>query len=80
MQQPNPVKMGLTKRQREYLDWIKDYIAMHDGQSPSYEEIGAGMDTTTSAAQRIAQELIERGHLVSMPGSQRSLALPQEAK
>lgn len=75
MATPQSVKHGLTKRQREYLDWIKGYIDSHDGQSPSYEEIGAAMGTGIGPAQRIVQDIITRGHLTSLPGSPRSLAL-----
>ena len=71
------IKRGLTERQREYLDYIRDYINTHDYQSPSLEEIGRAMGTSTSAAQRIVQEIVERGHLVALKGSQRSLAVPE---
>lgn len=68
-------KRGLTKRQKEYLDWIRAYISENDGVSPSFEEIGVAMGTSISAAQRIVQEIVERGHLTSVKGSQRTLAV-----
>lgn len=77
MSQEQPIKRGLTERQREYLVWITNYIQEHDFQSPSMEEIGRAMGTSTAAAQRIVQEIVNRGHLVTLKGAQRSLAIPQ---
>ena len=69
-------KLGLTKRQGQYLDWIIDYIK-ENNQSPSKEDIGKGMGTSTNAAQKVCKSLIERGHLVDIPNTPRSLALPE---
>lgn len=71
----NNTKMGLTRRQKEYLEWIKEYLATHDGEAPSYEEIATAMETGISSAQRIVSAIIERGHLANIKGSPRSLAL-----
>lgn len=77
MSEQKITKRGLTERQREYLNWITKYIETHDYQSPSFEEIGKAMGTSTSAAQRIVQDIVNRGHLVALKGSQRSLAVPE---
>lgn len=68
-------KAGLTKRQKEHLDWIRDYIIKNDGMSPSYDEVGKAMGTSISAAQRVVSEIIKRGYLTNIKGSQRTLAL-----
>jgi len=70
-------KLGLTKTQKHYYEWIEDYIKNHDGQSPTYKEIAAGMGRSVSAAQRVTRELIKRGYLVFGKGLQRSLALKE---
>ena len=77
MTETKTIKRGLTERQREYLNWIKNYLETHDYQAPSFEEIGKAMGTSTSAAQRIVQEIVNRGHLITLKGSQRSLAVPE---
>lgn len=70
-------KMGLTKRQREYLEWIKEYMATHAGEAPTYEEISIGMGTRGGSAQSAVSGLIKRGHLVQIKGSTRSIALAE---
>ena len=73
------MKQGLTKRQKEYLDFIRAFIAENE-HSPSFEEIGAGMNTSISAAHRIVQELVERGYVVASSGQQRSIAIIPETE
>lgn len=71
-----PQKMGVTKRQKEYLDWIKTYISQNDGEAPSYEQISEAMGNTgVSSVHRIVQAIIARGHLVNIKGATRSLAV-----
>ena len=40
--------MALTRRQKEVLDYIAEYIQGH-GYSPSYEEIGKALDLASLA-------------------------------
>jgi repressor LexA len=40
--------MAITKRQREVYDFIHDFVQQH-GYSPSFEEIGAGLDLSSLA-------------------------------
>jgi repressor LexA len=40
--------MALTKRQKQVYDFIADFVARH-GYSPSFEEIGQGMDLSSLA-------------------------------
>ena len=70
-------KLGITRRQAQYLEWIKTYIAQNDGESPSLQEIGAAMGTATSAARGVVDALVGRGHLIKGDkNSPRSIALP----
>lgn len=75
-----------TKKQRELLTFIEQFIAQH-GYSPSYREIMNGLSYTSVATVALhVNSLIKRGHLRKRDHSARSLevvgatALPQAAK
>src|SRR4051812_3301031 len=62
-----------TKRQKELLTYIEDFIAQH-GYSPSYREIMAGTGHTSVATVSLhVNNLIKRGHLAKRDRSARSL-------
>jgi len=62
-----------TKKQRELLSFIEDFIAEH-GYSPSYREIMAGLQYTSVATVALhVNNLIRRGHLLKRDGKARSL-------
>lgn len=62
-----------TKKQRELLSFIEEFIAEH-GYSPSYREIMNGMDYTSVATVSLhVGNLIRRGHLRKRDRSARSL-------
>jgi SOS-response transcriptional repressor LexA len=62
-----------TKRQKELLTFIEDFIAEH-GYSPSYREIMAGTGHTSVATVSLhVNNLIKRGHLAKRDRSARSL-------
>ena len=70
-----------TKKQRELLTYIGDFIK-HHGYSPSYREIMAGLGYTSVATVALhVRSLIKRGHLRKRDYSARSLELthPDEA-
>ena len=55
------LKKSLTKRQAEILDFIKKFIAKN-GYSPSFREIGEGMDISSSATiHSHLNNLVEKG-------------------
>jgi SOS-response transcriptional repressor LexA len=71
-----------TKRQKELLTFIEDFIAEH-GYSPSYREIMAGTGHTSVATVSLhVNNLIKRGHLRKRDRSARSLEVvsPSAAK
>lgn len=79
---PSTNKVRPTKKQRELLSFIEDFIAEH-GYSPSYREIMSGLNYTSVATVALhVNNLIKRGHLVKRENSARSLevvnASPQE--
>jgi repressor LexA len=62
-----------TKKQKELLDFIADFIAEH-GYSPSYREIMSALNYTSVATVALhVGNLIKRGHLVKRDRSARSL-------
>lgn len=62
-----------TKKQRQLLDFIEQFIAEH-GYSPSYREIMNGCDYTSVATVALhVNSLIKRGHLRKRDHSARSL-------
>ncbi len=70
-----------TKKQRELLTFIENFIAEH-GYSPSYREIMSGLKYTSVATVALhVNNLIKRGHLRKRDHSARSLEVvePTEA-
>ena len=62
-----------TKKQRELLTFISDFINEH-GYSPSYREIMSGLNYTSVATVSLhVNSLIKRGHLIKRDHSARSL-------
>jgi repressor LexA len=62
-----------TKKQKELLTFIEDFINEH-GYSPSYREIMAGLNYTSVATVSLhVNNLIKRGHLNKKDRSARSL-------
>jgi len=62
-----------TKKQKELLTYIEDFIAEH-GYSPSYREIMAGTNHNSVATVALhVNSLIKRGHLRKRDRSARSL-------
>lgn len=79
-QTPSPAIIRPTKRQRELLTFIGEFIAQH-GYSPSYREIMTGLKYTSVATVALhVNNLIKRGHLRKRDYSARSLeiAVPLE--
>lgn len=74
---PQPVRP--TKKQRELLTFIEQFIGEH-GYSPSYREIMNGLDYTSVATVALhVNNLIRRGHLRKRDGSARSLEVVNPA-
>lgn len=62
-----------TKKQRELLTFIENFIAEH-GYSPSYREVMSGLNYTSVATVALhINNLIRRGHLRKRDHSARSL-------
>jgi repressor LexA len=66
-----------TKKQREMLTFIEEFIAEH-GYSPSYREVMAGLNYNSVATVALhVNNLIARGHLKKRDHSARSLEVTQ---
>lgn len=75
-----PAKMRPTKKQKELLTFIEDFIAAH-GYSPSYREIMNGTGHTSVATVSLhINNLIKRGHLQKRDRSARSLEVVNPSK
>lgn len=71
--QPKAETIRPTKKQKELMSFIEDFIAEH-GYSPSYREIMAGTGHTSVATVSLhVNNLIKRGHLRKRDRSARSL-------
>ena len=69
-----------TKKQRELLTFIEQFIAEH-GYSPSYREIMTGLSYTSVATVALhVGNLIKRGHLRKRDHSARSLEVVENAE
>lgn len=69
------MKPTLTKRQKEILDYIQEYITGHD-YAPSFREIGEyfGFSSTATVAEHI-ETLKSKGYLESSENMARSIQL-----
>ena len=70
---------GLTRKQRDALAFIRDYIAAN-GTSPNYAEIMSGLGLATkSCVSRLVIALEERGAITRVFNRARSIALREPA-
>jgi SOS-response transcriptional repressor LexA len=75
-----PTNTRPTKKQRELLSFIEQFIGEH-GYSPSYREIMAGLNYTSVATVSLhVTNLITRGHLRKRDYSARSLEVVAPAE
>lgn len=64
---------GLTPLQRQFLDYVSDYIA-RKGFSPCYEEIGEALGLASkSQVHQIVEQLEYRGYITRIKASARSI-------
>ena len=60
-----PKVTGLTPKQRKLLDFIAEYQCDHRGDSPSFEEMAAGLGLASKApVHRLLEGMEERGAIV----------------
>lgn len=68
-------KHGLTKQQREVLNFVSDFIKTH-GFSPTLREIRSHMGWgSMSITHRVVTSLEKRGHLRRLKGRARAIEL-----
>jgi repressor LexA len=76
-QADQPKTIRPTKKQRDLLVYIEQFIGQH-GYSPSYREIMTNLGYTSVATVALhVNSLIKRGHLQKRPGAARSLEVVQ---
>lgn len=70
----NAPKSGLTRRQQDLLEYIRQYTSETGGVSPSAEEMRIGLGLASKAGiQRMIDGLEERGHITRLPKRARSI-------
>lgn len=68
-------RTGLTRRQRELLDFISAYSAKH-GIAPSFDEMASATDEASkSSVHRIIVALEERGFIRRLPNRARAIEI-----
>ena len=68
------MSVKLTKKQTLVYNFIADFIKNHDGRSPSYRDICAGLGlSSVSAVAEHVDNLVKLGALRKIPGEARSL-------
>lgn len=72
--------MALTRRQREVLDVIRDFIA-RNGYSPSLEEIGSALDLSSVATvHKHVSHLVEKGYVRRSWNQNRSIEVVDDGE
>jgi repressor LexA len=72
-------KRYLTKKQKQVLDHIKEFVDAHD-YAPSYEEIATGIGLSSPSTIYVhVVNLINKGYLTKRWNANRSLELPGES-
>lgn len=66
----------MTPKQKQLLDFIKDYLATSGGVSPSYEEMRTGTGLKSRGGiHRLVHALVAHGYITLIPGMNRSIKL-----
>lgn len=72
---------GLTYRQAEALNYLREYIHVNDGIAPSYEQISEALNLASkSSAHRLIQGLRDRGYVETFPDRARGIRLTDGPK
>ena len=67
-------RIGLTRRQRDLLEFIEQYCASGNGVSPSYEEMKDALGLKSkSGIYRLTHALAQRGFIRMLPNCARSI-------
>ena len=68
------MSIKLTKKQTLVYNYIAEFIKLHNGMSPSYRDICAGLGlSSVSAVAEHVDNLVRLGALKKSPGTARSL-------
>src|ERR1700688_1375451 len=73
------MSVGITKRQAESVDFIREYAAANNGVPPSYDEIRTKMGTKSkSDVARLIDGLEERGRITRIPRRARTIRITDD--
>ena len=73
--QHNYLRGGLTPKQREYFDFIRDYIH-ENGYSPTRDTIAKRFNVSVANAQNKVDALVKKGFLERDANANNGLRLP----
>ena len=69
-------KVGLTRKMRDLLEFLRDYTRDEDGVPPSYQEMADYLGLASkSGVHRLIAALEERGYIIRMPHHARAIAV-----
>lgn len=70
------MRADLTKRQKQFLDYVKTFISEH-GYSPSIREIQAAFNLkSTKGVKDHIDRLVDKGYLLRKDGAARTISMP----
>lgn len=73
-------QFSLTSKQRELLDFIRQFGVDNDGLSPSYAEMAEAVEVASkSGINRLINGLEERGAIRRLPGRTRAISIVEHA-
>lgn len=74
-------QFSLTEKQARFKAFLIAYMARNNGLAPSYAEIASGVGfPSKSGVHRMMQSLIDRGHVVTIPGKTRAMRILGDGK
>lgn len=69
----------MTPKQKQLLDYIRQYIAEHDGIAPSVREMVKGIGgSSTSHVHAILERLEEGGYIIRQKSRARRIFIPKQ--
>ena len=68
------MRVGLTPRQLDLLEYLQDYIA-REGHAPTYGQMSLDLKTSRAFAHKLVSGLIERGYARRLRNRARALVL-----
>lgn len=69
--------VGLTRRQTQALEYIRDFYSKH-GVPPTQDEVAEALGNSKTAAHKLVHRLEARGHVQMLSNRSRSIVLVEQ--